>query len=56
MAAALADGPRRLEAAPRGPQRVALGLALVSVLLGLMPLASFHLVQIGRLVGERALP
>ena len=31
-----------------GPQRVALALALVSVGLGLMPLASFGLVQIGR--------
>jgi formate hydrogenlyase subunit 3/multisubunit Na+/H+ antiporter MnhD subunit len=32
----------------RGPQRVALALALVSVALGLLPLASFGLVQIGR--------
>ena len=31
-----------------GPQRVALALALVSVGLGLLPLASFGLVQIGR--------
>jgi formate hydrogenlyase subunit 3/multisubunit Na+/H+ antiporter MnhD subunit len=34
--------------APRGPQLVALALALASVGLGLLPLASFGLVQIGR--------
>jgi formate hydrogenlyase subunit 3/multisubunit Na+/H+ antiporter MnhD subunit len=33
----------------RGPQLVALALALVSVALGLLPLAAFRLVQIGRL-------
>ncbi|WP_270938331.1 complex I subunit 5 family protein [Falsiroseomonas oryzae] len=37
-----------------GPQRVALLLALISVLLGLLPLASFQLVQIGRLPGAAA--
>ena len=36
--------PRR-----RGPQLAALALALVSVAIGLLPLASFGLVQIGRL-------
>jgi len=36
-------------AALRGPQQVALALALVSVALGLLPLASFGLLQIGRL-------
>ncbi len=36
-------------ALPRGPQLVALALALVSVGLGLLPLASFGLVQVGRL-------
>ena len=30
-------------------ERVALGLAVISVVIGLMPLASFGLVQIGRL-------
>jgi formate hydrogenlyase subunit 3/multisubunit Na+/H+ antiporter MnhD subunit len=33
------------------PQAVALGLALVSVVLGLLPLYAFGLVQVGRLAG-----
>ncbi|TCZ64829.1 complex I subunit 5 family protein [Roseicella aquatilis] len=38
----------RPEPPAQGPERVALALALVSVALGLVPLASFGLVQIGR--------
>jgi formate hydrogenlyase subunit 3/multisubunit Na+/H+ antiporter MnhD subunit len=50
IACAFRDGGEARPApAPLGPQRVALGLAVLSVLLGLLPLASFDLLQIGRL-------
>jgi formate hydrogenlyase subunit 3/multisubunit Na+/H+ antiporter MnhD subunit len=44
------DGvPRALPAPPRRAERIVLALALVSVALGLIPLAALDLVQIGRL-------
>jgi formate hydrogenlyase subunit 3/multisubunit Na+/H+ antiporter MnhD subunit len=50
LAAALQGGDGARQApVPRGRQAIPLALALVSVALGLLPLASFGLVQIGRL-------
>jgi len=48
---AMASLERRASCAPvaRGCERVALTLALVSVALGLLPFASFGIMQIGRL-------
>ncbi|RAI59207.1 complex I subunit 5 family protein [Roseicella frigidaeris] len=55
IAAPPGDAPRP-RPLPHGPQNVALGLALISVALGLLPLASFGLVQIGRPGALGALP
>ena len=50
LSVALRAGPGPAEAPrARGPEAIALGLALISVVLGFLPLAAFGLVQIGRL-------
>lgn len=50
LSVALRAGPEPPEAPrARGPEAIALGLALISVVLGVLPLAAFGLVQIGRL-------
>lgn len=50
LAAGLGGGGADLPAAPpAAPEAMALGLAILSVLLGLVPLAAFGLVQVGRM-------